>query len=232
MWQGPILVKLRERGLGRERVTRTYRLTGIGESTVASLLGEQLLRAENPIVATYARADAVDVRVSAIAGVGKSAALLADEATTAVLQAVGAYVWGHGDDTWPSVLGRGLERNGWDAALVEVGTGGSGARLLGEATWLKATQSIATGDPRAAAALVDLADEVRRGAGASIGLAVRAVEKGQDTRVELAAVGPWGVTESSQTAFLGGSEGRRRAGIAAAALLDRILREPSAQDRG
>jgi nicotinamide-nucleotide amidase len=232
MWQGPILVKLRERGLGRERVTRTYRLTGIGESTVASLLGDQLLRAENPIVATYARADAVDVRVSAIAGDGKSAALLADEATTAVLQAVGAYVWGHGDDTWPSVLGRGLERNGWDAALVEVGTGGSGARLLGEATWLKATQSIATGDPRAAAALVDLADEVRRGAGASIGLAVRAVEKGQDTRVELAAVGPWGVTESSQTAFLGGSEGRRRAGIAAAALLDRILREPSAQDRG
>jgi nicotinamide-nucleotide amidase len=232
MWQGPILVKLRERGLGRERVTRTYRLTGIGESTVASLLGDQLLRAENPIVATYARADAVDVRVSAIAGDGKSAALLADEATTAVLQAVGAYVWGHGDDTWPSVLGRGLERNGWDAALVEVGTGGSGARLLGEATWLRATQSIATGDPRAAAALVDLADEVRRGAGASIGLAVRAVEKGQDTRVELAAVGPWGVTESSQTAFLGGSEGRRRAGIAAAALLDRILREPSAQDRG
>jgi hypothetical protein len=58
---------------------------------------------------------------------------------------------------------------------------------------------------------------------------VRAIEKGEDTRVELAAVGPWGVTESSQTAFLGGSEGRRRAGIAAAAFLDRILREPSAR---
>jgi hypothetical protein len=77
-----------------------------------------------------------------------------------------------------------------------------------------------------------MADEVRRGAGASIGLAVRAVENGEDTRVELAAVGPWGVTESSQTAFLGGAEGRRRAGIAAAALLDGILRDPSAQDRG
>jgi nicotinamide-nucleotide amidase len=232
MWQVPVLAKLRERGLGRERVTHTYRLAGIGESTVASLLGERLLRAENPIVATYARADAVDVRVSAIAGDGKSAALLAEEATTAILQAVGVYVWGHGDDTWPSVLGRGLERKGWDAALVEVGTGGSGARLLGEATWLRATQSIAAGDPRAAAALVDLADEVRRGAGASIGLAVRAIENGEDTRVELAAVGPWGVTESSQTAFLGGAEGRRRAGIAAAALLDGILRDPSAQDRG
>jgi nicotinamide-nucleotide amidase len=232
MWQVPVLAKLRERGLGRERVTHTYRLAGIGESTVASLLGERLLRAENPIVATYARADAVDVRVSAIAGDGKSAALLAEEATTAILQAVGVYVWGHGDDTWPSVLGRGLERKGWDAALVEVGTGGSGARLLGEATWLRATQSLAAGDSRAAAALVDMADEVRRGAGASIGLAVRAVENGEDTRVELAAVGPWGVTESSQTAFLGGAEGRRRAGIAAAALLDGILRDPSAQDRG
>ena len=229
MWQGPVLARLRERVLGRERVTRTYRLTGIGESTVAALLGEPLLRAENPVVATYARADAVDVRISAIAGDGKSATLCADEATTAVLQAVGVYVWGHGDDTWPSVLGRGLERNGWDAALVEVGTGGSGARLLGEATWLRTTQSIAAGDPRADAVLVDLADEVRRGAGASIGLAVRAIEKGEDTRVELAAVGPWGVTESSQTAFLGGSEGRRRAGIAAAAFLDRILREPSAR---
>jgi nicotinamide-nucleotide amidase len=229
MWHGPVLTRLRERVLGRERVTRTYRLTGIGESTVATLLGEPLLRAENPVVATYARADAVDVRISAIAGDGKSATLCADEATTAVLQAVGVYVWGHGDDTWPSVLGRGLEHNGWDAALVEVGTGGSGARLLGEATWLRTTQSIAAGDPRADAVLVDLADEVRRGAGASIGLAVRAIEKGEDTRVELAAVGPWGVTESSQTAFLGGSEGRRRAGIAAAAFLDRILREPSAR---
>jgi nicotinamide-nucleotide amidase len=229
MWHGPVLTRLRERVLGRERVTRTYRLTGIGESTVATLLGEPLLRAENPVVATYARADAVDVRISAIAGDGKSATLCADEATTAVLQAVGVYVWGHGDDTWPSVLGRGLERNGWDAALVEVGTGGSGARLLGDATWLRTTQSIAAGDPRAVAVLVDLADEVRRGAGASIGLAVRAIEKGEDTRVELAAVGPWGVTESSQTAFLGGSEGRRRAGIAAAAFLDRILREPSAR---
>jgi nicotinamide-nucleotide amidase len=232
MWQGPVLARLRERTVGQERITRTYRLTGIGESTVASLLGEQLLRGENPVVATYARADAVDVRISAIAGGGKSATLLADEATTAVLQAVGVYVWGHGDDTWPSVLGRGLERNGWDAALVEVGTGGSGARLLGEASWLRTTQSIAAGDPRAAAALVDLADDVRHGAGASIGLAVRAVDIGEDTRVELAAIGPWGVSESSQTAFLGGSEGRRRAGIAAAAFLDRILREPSARSQG
>jgi len=226
MWQGWVLPRLRERGLGRERVTRTFRLTGIGESAVAALLGEGLLRAENPVVATYARADAVDVRVSAAAGAGRTATQLADEAAAAVLAAVGEYVWGHDDDTWPAVLGRALEARGWDVALVEVGTGAAAARLLGEAAWLKATSSIGSGDPAAAAlaSLVALGEEARRAAGAAVGLAVRAVETGRDTRVELAAVGPWGIAESSLTAFLGGSEGRRRAGIAAAAFLDRILR--------
>jgi nicotinamide-nucleotide amidase len=227
MWQGWVLPRLRERGLGRERVTRTYRLTGIGESAVAALLGEKLLRAENPVVATYARADAVDVRISAAAGEGRSPAQLADEATTAVLAAVGKYVWGHDDDTWPTVLGRSLEKLGWDAALVEIGTGGSAARLLGEAPWLKATRSIAAADVAGAAQLPDLAAQSKDASGASAGLAVRALDNGEDTRVEIAAVGPWGVAESTQTTFLGGSEGRRRAGIAAAAFLNAILREAS-----
>jgi nicotinamide-nucleotide amidase len=231
MWQGWVLPRLRERGLGRDRVTRTYRLTGIGESAVAALLGEGLLRAENPVVATYARADAVDVRVSAVAGPG-SATQLTDEAAAAVLAVVGQYVWGYDDDTWPAVLGRGLEERGWDVALVEVGTGASAARLLGEATWLKATRSIATGDSGSDVALPALAEEARRASGAAVGLAVRAVETDEDTRVELAAVGSWGSSESSLTAFLGGSEGRRRAGIAAAAFLNGILRDqPGSQMR-
>jgi nicotinamide-nucleotide amidase len=229
MWQGWVLARLRERSLGRERVTRTYRLTGIGESAVAALLGERLLRAENPIVATYARADAVDVRVSAADGGGRTAAALVDEASAAVLGAVGRYVWGHDTDTWPEVLGRELAGNGWDAALVEVNTGGAAGRLIGEAPWLRAARVLAAGSPDAGAPLADLASRVRADSGASIGLAVRAIETAEDTRVELAAAGPWGLSETSQTAFLGGSEGRRRAGLAAAAFLFGILR-PSAGD--
>ena len=225
MWQGWVLPRLNERGLGQERVTRTYRLTGIGESAAAALLGDKLLRAPNPIVATYARADAVDVRISALAEGDRPAAALAEEAEATVLAAVGEYVWGRNDDTWPAVLGRELERRGWNAALVEVGTGGSAARLFGEATWLKGTRAIAAGDSSANLPLAGLAREAGRSAGAWIGLAVRAVENGEDTHVELAAVGPWGVSETRQTAFLGGSEGRRRAGIAAAAFLRQLVRE-------
>jgi len=224
MWQEWVLPRLEKRGLGRERLTRTFRLTGIGESTVADRLGEKLLRAPNPIVATYARADAVDVRISAVAEPRRPAAALMARAEAQVLAAVGDYVWGHDDETWALVLGRELAEKGWDAALVEVGTGGAAARLLGETAWLRASRSIGAGEPGSELPLAGLARQAGRSAGAWIGLAVRAVESGEDTRVELAAVGPWGVSEATQTAFLGGAEGRRRAGIAAVAFLHEILR--------
>jgi nicotinamide-nucleotide amidase len=231
MWQGWVLPRLRARGLGRERVTRTYRLTGIGESVVAALLGEPLLRAANPIVATYARADAVDVRISAIAEADRSAATIVDEAETVVLTALGQYVWGRADDTWAAVLGRDLAALDWTVAVVELGTGGATARLLSDAPWLIAARATAAdhpGEPSPDARLPDLADlaeQIRQESGASIGLAVRTVESGDDTQVELALASPSGARATNLTAFLGGAEGRRRAGIAAAAFLHSFARE-------
>lgn len=224
MWENWVLPRLRARGLGREHASRTYRLTGIGESAVVDAIGEALLRAVNPIVATYARADAVDVRISAHAEGAQSAADLVDRATEMVLAAVGKHIWGRDDDTWPAVLGRELDARGWDLAVVETGTGGSTIRLLGEAPWLRAAsvgmkQWGRTQDPAA------VARQARDDAGATIALAVRARDSGEDTQVEFAAAGPWGVAQGSQTAFLGGQEGRRRSGLAAAAFLLRIVKE-------
>ena len=65
MWADEVLPRLRARGLGADVAVRTFRLTGIGESAVAEILGEELLRRPDPEVATYARVEAVDVRVSA-----------------------------------------------------------------------------------------------------------------------------------------------------------------------
>ena len=61
-----VLPRLERLGLGTDVAVRTYRLTGIGESQLADRLGDALLRRPNPEVATYARADAVDVRISAV----------------------------------------------------------------------------------------------------------------------------------------------------------------------
>jgi nicotinamide-nucleotide amidase len=231
MWQDWVLPRLHELGLGQERVTRTYRLTGIGESSVAALLGEPLLRAANPIVATYARADAVDVRISAVADSGRPARTIVDEADALIASILGKYVWGRDRDTWPEVLGRDLARLDWTAALLELGTGGATARLLGDAPWLKAARASTPDEPGAVGGglplpdLVDLAEQIRRESGASIGLAVRTIESGEDTQVELALASPLGTRHGSLTAFLGGVEGRRRAGIAAAAFLHSFARE-------
>ncbi len=255
MWEAEVEHRLRTRGLGENRVTRTYRLAGIGESAVAEALGEPLLRAANPVVATYARHDAVDVRITAVADpAGRPPEELVEAAASEVLAKVGGYVWGRDQDTWPEAIGRELGRLGWHVALTEIGTGGSAARLLGDAMWLHSTrlappEAVADTQPGAAAAhaasdvaspaagvhaelgagpaasLVELADRSRREAGAEVGLVVRAVEVGEDTPVELAAVGPFGIAEARQLAFLTGQEGRHRAGIFAAAFLFRIARE-------
>jgi nicotinamide-nucleotide amidase len=224
MWRDGVTPGLRARGLGRERVTHTFRLTGIGESAVAAALGEPLLRAANPVVATYARADAVDVRVSAIADGGHSANELVEAASAQVLAAVGGHVWGHGTDTWTDAIGRELTPLAWHVALVEIGTGGTAAHLLGEAMWLRSTR---IAPPDSEGSLRELAENARRESGAEVGLVVRAVESGDDTSVEVAAAGPFGLAETRQVAFLGGSEGRRRAGVTAAAFLFRIARKAS-----
>lgn len=148
MWAETIMPALRERGLGRPQVVRTYRLAGIGESQVADLLGEPLLRAANPVVATYARADAVDVRISAVPEPdtdgrhGRSADELVDEAEAIVLATLGGYVWGRGGQTWPEAIGERLDHLGWTLATSERGTGGTLATLLGGAPWLRLAESL------------------------------------------------------------------------------------------
>jgi nicotinamide-nucleotide amidase len=226
LWHGWVLPWLRARGLGEDRASRTYRLAGIGESLVAARLGEALLRAENPVVATYARSDALDVRISARAEGGHSAAELVAEAEAAVMAAVGEHVWGHGGDTWPDVLGQALTERGWTLALTEAGTGGATVALLGSAPWLVAAVVLPAGAP--AAGLPDvaaLAAQTRQERQATVGLAVTATAGGEDTTVDIAAAGPWGMRRTRQTAFLGGTEGQRRAGLAAVAFLAGTLRE-------
>ena len=225
MWEAEVQPRLYARGLGEERVTRTYRLAGIGESAVAEALGEPLLRAANPVVATYARQDAVDVRIAAVAEDGRPPEEIVEAAATEVLAKVGGYVWGRDRDTWPEAIGRELGPLGWHVALTEIGTGGSAAKLLGEAMWLHSARLAPPDAAADAASLVELAERARRESGAQVGLVVRALEVGEDTPVELAAVGPFGIAEARQLAFLTGQEGRHRAGIFAAAFLFRIARE-------
>src|SRR4051794_24341977 len=96
MWEEQVVPRLSARGVGADLEVRTLRLHGIGESQVAELLGDGLLRAANPQVATYARHEAVDVRISARDDGSRGAVTLADEAEAVVVAALGAHVWARG----------------------------------------------------------------------------------------------------------------------------------------
>ena len=217
--------------------SRTYRLAGIGESQVAELLGEPLLRATNPIVATYARVEAVDVRISAVAADGRSADDLVETAAAEVLGHVGTYVWATGDTTWSQAIGARLKELGWTMAIVEIGTGGSLNALVGDAPWVRFDESIAPEAPAASAhgpaarrpTRDDESDDLERFAvaGARSSVAPRSAWRsapahGPATRpCPSRSRRPNGARRVRRSVFLTGPMGRSRAALTAAAAVAR-----------
>ncbi len=233
MWADHALPRLRGGGLGAEVAVRTYRLMGIGESQVAEVLGEELLRNANPEVATYARAEAVDIRISAVSGTdpsgaARSARSLVAAAAAVVTERLGPHIWAEGDLTWADAIGTRLAERGWRLALVELGTGGQVASLFGDVDWIalaEARPDVPIGEEDADATLTDHARTVRDRAGADVGLAVRAREGGGDTAVSVAVVTRDSEHRETRRAFLGGRLGRTRAALTAASVLFTVLRD-------
>ncbi len=228
MWAGEVLPLLRGRGLGAEVATRTYRLTGIGESQVADRLGETILRATNPVVATYARAEAVDIRISATAAPPHTAEQLVEAAAAAVLGLVGKHVWATGETSWSEAIGARLGELDWTLAAVEIGTGGSLAALLGDREWLRFAEILSPGAPAAQAGADDLIDFARRArqlGDADVGVAVRARPRTGDTAVSIAVSTRSGESTVRRLVFLTGPLGRSRSALAAAAWLLETLRD-------
>jgi hypothetical protein len=236
IWSVAVLSRLRERGAGQDVASRTLRLAGIGESQVADLLGESLLRATDPVVATYARADAVDVRISA-RGTGpdrSSAAQRVATTTARVVEVLAGHIWAEGETSWADAIDSAL-RGKARLAIVEIGTGGALAALIGGRDWNPFTESrgAATATARAhgtAAGLEHLARRAMELAGAEFGVAVRARARGADTAVSVVVVTPNGVHRERRLVFLRGPMGRSRTALAAAhVLLDSIRNDA---DRG
>lgn len=233
MWSNEVLPRLRARGLGTEMVVRTFRLTGIGESSVAEILGEEMLRRLDPEVATYARQEAVDVRISA-SGTDSSGASAAERVATAaatVRERLGDHIWAEGDTTWADAVGARLEKRGWRLAVEEIGTAGQVAALFGDAPWL----ALARVHPAAAgqdgddeATLVERAGRVRDDAGADTGLAVRIRPRGSEFAVSVGVTTPYGEHRQTRATYIGGAMGRSQAALIAASVLFETL---SAQTR-
>jgi nicotinamide-nucleotide amidase len=234
MWTDHVLPRLVARGAGVPMASLTLRLAGIGESQLADQLGEELLRAPDPIVATYARSDAVDVRISSrdesgTEPPGTTAAERVAAMAERLREALAEHVWAEGDTSWPDALEAALTERDQTLAIVEVATGGSLAALIGDRAWLRFAEALA-GDTATAlthATADGLEHLARRGADlgeATIGVAVRARPRGADTAVTVVVVGPEWVHRERRMVFLGGANGRLRAALAAVHILLTAIR--------
>ena len=245
MWADHVVPRLRDDGLGAEVASRTYRLAGIGESQVADLLGDAFLRATNPIVATYARVEAVDVRVSAVAEAGRSADELVEAAAAVVLGHLGDHVWATGETTWSQATRHAAGRARLDAGRRrdrDRRQPRRAARRRALAPLRRIDRVRVAGGPRMAHGgddthggddphgsdeLVAFARRARELGGADVGIAVRARPRTGDTAVSIAIVTPLGERRIRRLVFLTGPMGRSRAALAAAAVLLETLRDPS-----
>jgi nicotinamide-nucleotide amidase len=224
MWRDWVMPRLQARGLGQSTVSVTLRTAGIGESLLAERLGPLLVRGANPTVATYARSDAVDIRISATPTTEADAETLVGAAEAEVLHLIGDHVWGRGDVTWAGAIGDELATRGWRLSIVELGTRGSVLNLLGEglgdqigfAETLPADHRPLEGGR---IDLGELAERVRQAGASEVGLGVRVTTRGRDMAVSIAIADPNGMHAERRLAFLAGSMGRTRAALLAANVL-------------
>ncbi len=217
MWHEHALPRLEARGLGLNRVVQTLRLSGVGESQIAEIIGEDVLRAPRPQVATYARMDAVDVVVS-VEDADRATAEAEVRAMCERLRGdLGRWIFTEGEGSWPEAIGARLA--GRSVAIVEIGTAGQMTALMGDASYVTFAELLRDehDGTRAATDLAHYAEKVREIGHADIGFAVLARETKGDTHVRVAFATAGETYEEKRIAFLGGPEGRRRAALSASA---------------
>lgn len=128
MWENEVIPRLRPL-TGAIIFTRTLRVAGLGESTVEERL-DPFLHETNPTIATYAKRDAVDVRLTAKSETMEQARELVQGLEMRVREVLGTHVFGVDADTPQSVALEMLVQRHLTLATMESCTGGLLASLL------------------------------------------------------------------------------------------------------
>ena len=244
MWEREAVPRLRPY-TGGLLFTRILRVYGLGESTVEERLGE-LTHTDNPTIATYAKQDAVDVRITAKAGSEAEARALVDDMDMRARAALGErYIFGTDQDTLPAVVLRLLEQRGETLGVMESCTGGLLASMLTDipgssvafrggivayATDLKAQFGVPQGilDAHGAVAVETaraMAQAARERLGASVGIGVTGVagpdeQEGKPVgEVHIAVASDRGVRDTSQRWCGSRADIKNRAALTALNLL-------------
>lgn len=222
MWHSEVIPRLRPR-TGDILFTRILRVAGMGESTVEERL-DDVLHSPNPTVATYAKPDAVDVRVTAKAATAEQAQEMVVGVEGRIRAILRQHIFGTDDQTPQSVAIDMLVERGLMLATMESCTGGLLSSLITDvpgssnafkgglvsyATELKEEWGvpaavIATHGVISVETARAMASAVRERTGASVGISVTGVA-GPDQQegkpvgtVHIAVASPRGASDTSQ----------------------------------
>ncbi len=130
MFSRDILTALRKAGGGAAIVSRTLHTFGLGESSIAELLGDLMLRGRNPSVGTTVAGGVVSLRLNSYFESTEKATLELEKTSAACGEKLGNLIYGQDEETLPIVVAGLLKTSGKKIATAESCTGGLLAKYL------------------------------------------------------------------------------------------------------
>lgn len=110
--------------------SRTLRFSGIGESALASLIGDLLDQQTDPTIAPYAKLGEVHLRLATKAASAEAAAARFAPVIASIVDRAGAYLYGYDETELEEAVGQLLRQRGESLALAESCTGGLVAQRI------------------------------------------------------------------------------------------------------
>ena len=248
MWEEEAVPKL-SKYTGGLIFTRLLRVYGLGESSVEETLGD-LIHSTNPTLATYAKTDAVDVRITAKAETTEEALKLVAEMEERARALLGYHVFGIEGETLASVIGKKLQEREQTLGVMESLTGGllastitdfqtSSQHFIGSLVTYSTSMKAQMGVPQETLDRYGVVSEetaramahaVREKLGPDFGIGITGVAgpgKQEDKpvgTVHIAVEGPEGVIVGMGPGWRGGrSDNKRHAALSALNMLRRYL---------
>jgi nicotinamide-nucleotide amidase len=239
MWENEAIPRLRPY-TGGIIFTRILRVTGLGESAVEERLGS-LTHSTNPTIATYAKYDAIDVRITAKAATAEEAEKLVADMEVQARKLLGHHVFGTDKATLASTVGDLLQARNQTVGAMESMTGGllssamtdvpnSSKHFIGGLVTYSSDMKIQMGVPReildqygavSEEAARAMAHAVRERLGTAFGVAITGVagpetDEGKPVgTVYIAVEGPQGVVSGKGPGWRATREDNKRLSVQA-----------------
>jgi nicotinamide-nucleotide amidase len=211
MWQSAVLPRLKARS-GAVIMSRTLKTWGLSEAKVDEMVAPYL-KSGNPTLALYARADGINLRITAKATTEKEVREILSKREAEIRGILDEYIWGADNDTLDGMTGKLLGEKRLTLAVAETFTGGLLTQFFtghpGSEKYFKGGIILPTGGTRASGkTAIALAEKARKQFKADIGLAIdgRGNAGSRTKRNAYIAVAAGGKGSSTATGYPGNSQ--------------------------